>query len=125
MGTLFFLLSWMFQHDYFDTCCFECLLCMCFVFWYLHLFRVIEHVSHGKALQKYAYYCYYYYYFAPLTSAWGTKKKKIASKINTVGAGAHNTAAFSAAVTVTMMLTAIVDPVYIIEPLRCKSMVCH
>ena len=32
MGTLFFMLSWMFQHDYFDTCCFECLICMCFVF---------------------------------------------------------------------------------------------
>ena len=24
--------SWMFQHDYLDTCCFECLVCMCFVF---------------------------------------------------------------------------------------------
>ena len=50
LGTLFFMLSWMFQHDYFDTCCFECLMCMCFVFSYLHLFSPIEHVSHGKAL---------------------------------------------------------------------------
>ena len=32
------------------TCCFECLMCMCFVFLYLHLFSAIEHVSHGKAL---------------------------------------------------------------------------
>ena len=50
MGTLFFMLSWMFQHDSFDTCCFECLICMCFVFLYLHLFSATEHVSHGKAL---------------------------------------------------------------------------
>ena len=27
---------------------------MCFVFWYLHMFSAIEHVSHGKALEKYA-----------------------------------------------------------------------
>ena len=30
--SFFFMLSWMFQHDYLDTCCFECLICMCFVF---------------------------------------------------------------------------------------------
>ena len=46
----FFMLSWMFQHDYLDTCCFECLICMCFLFLYLHLFSAVEHVSHGKAL---------------------------------------------------------------------------
>ena len=28
----------------------------------LHLFSAIEHVSHGKALQKYAHYYYYYYW---------------------------------------------------------------
>ena len=44
------MLSWMFQHDYLDTYCFECLLCMFFVFLYVDLFRAIEHVSHGKAL---------------------------------------------------------------------------
>ena len=33
-----------------DTYCFECLICMCFVFLYLHLFSAVEHVSHGKAL---------------------------------------------------------------------------
>ena len=50
MGNFFILLlSWMFQHDCFNTCCFECLICMCFVFLYLHLFSAIEHVSHGKA----------------------------------------------------------------------------
>ena len=27
-----------------------CLIYMCFVFLYLHLFSAIEHVSHGKAL---------------------------------------------------------------------------
>ena len=32
MGILFFMLSWMFQHDYLDTCCFECLIFMYFVF---------------------------------------------------------------------------------------------
>ena len=47
---IFFMLSWMFQHDYLDTYCFECLICMCFVFLYLHLFSAVEHVLHGKAL---------------------------------------------------------------------------
>ena len=46
------LLSWMFEHDCLDTYCFERLICMCFVFLYLHLFSAIEHVSHGKALWK-------------------------------------------------------------------------
>ena len=49
MGILF-MLSLTFKHDYFDTCCFECLICMRFVFLHLHLFSAIEHVSHGKAL---------------------------------------------------------------------------
>ena len=44
------LLSWMFEPDCLDTCCFGCLICMCFVFLYLHIFSAIEHVSHGKAL---------------------------------------------------------------------------
>ena len=44
------MLSCMFQHDYLDTYCFECLILMCFVFLYLHLLSAIEHVSHGKAL---------------------------------------------------------------------------
>ena len=55
-GFSFSVLCWIFEHDYVDTCCFECLICMCFVFLYLHLFRAIEYVSHGKALQKYAHY---------------------------------------------------------------------
>ena len=46
-GYSFFILNWTF-HDYLDTCCFECLICMCFVFLYLHLFSAIEHVSHGR-----------------------------------------------------------------------------
>ena len=46
----YLLLNWMFEHDCLDTCCFGCLICMCFVFLYLHLFSAIEHVSHGKAL---------------------------------------------------------------------------
>ena len=29
---------------------FECLVCLCFVFLYLHLFSAIEHASHRKAL---------------------------------------------------------------------------
>ena len=32
-----------------------------FFFLYLHLFTANEHVSHGKALQKYAHYHYYFY----------------------------------------------------------------
>ena len=43
------LLSWMFGHDCLDICCFGCLICMCFVFLFLHLFSAIEHVLHGKA----------------------------------------------------------------------------
>ena len=66
LWVVFFMLRWMFQHDYFDTYCFECLICMCFAFLYLHLFSAIEHVSHGKALYKYAH--YYYYYFHPARS---------------------------------------------------------
>ena len=31
MGILF-MLSWMFEHDYLDAYCFECFICMCFVF---------------------------------------------------------------------------------------------
>ena len=50
LWVFFFMLSWMFQHDYLDTYCFECLICMCFVFLYLHLFSAVDHVSHGKAL---------------------------------------------------------------------------
>ena len=50
LSVLFFMLCWVFQHDYLDTCCFECLICMCFVFLHLHLFSPIEHVSYGKAL---------------------------------------------------------------------------
>ena len=50
MGILFFVLRWIFQHVYLDTYCFECLICMRFVFLYLHLFSAMEHVSHGKAL---------------------------------------------------------------------------
>ena len=46
----FFMLSWMFQHDCLDTYCFECLICICFIFLYLHLFSATEHVSHAKAL---------------------------------------------------------------------------
>ena len=49
-GYSFFMLSWMFQNDYLDTGCFECLVCMGFVFLYLHLFSAIEHFSHGKEL---------------------------------------------------------------------------
>ena len=44
MGTFFFFFNCL------DPCCFGCLLCMCFVFLYLHLFSAVEHVSHGKAL---------------------------------------------------------------------------
>ena len=52
------MLSWMFWHDYLDTCCFECLICVCFVVLYLPLFSAIELVSHGKTLSKYAHYHY-------------------------------------------------------------------
>ena len=44
-----FMFSWTFQHDYFDTRCYDCLICMCSVFLYWHLFSAIEHVAHGKA----------------------------------------------------------------------------
>ena len=46
----FKLRNWMFEHNFLDICCFGLLICMCFVFLYLHLFSEIEHVLHGKAL---------------------------------------------------------------------------
>ena len=46
----FKLYSWMFQHDWTPTV-FECLICVCFVFLYLHLFSAIEHVVHEGALE--------------------------------------------------------------------------
>ena len=51
MGVFFFfsLLSWMFQHNCLDTCCFECPICMCIVFLYLHLFSAIDRASYEKA----------------------------------------------------------------------------
>ena len=60
----------MFQHDCLDTYCFECLICMCLVFLYLHLFSATEHVSHGKALWKYAHYYYSYYCLIFVRFAW-------------------------------------------------------
>ena len=48
--TPYLLLSWMFDHDSLDTCCFGRLLCMYLVFLYLYLFSEMEHVSHGKVL---------------------------------------------------------------------------
>ena len=59
MGNFSPLFSWMFHHDCLDTCCFDCLICMCFVFLYSHLFSAVENVSHGKAIYKYAHYYYY------------------------------------------------------------------
>ena len=50
LWVFFFMLNWIFQHDYLDTYCLECLICMCFVFLYLHLFSAVEHVLHRKAL---------------------------------------------------------------------------
>ena len=50
------LLSWMFEHDCLNTCCFVCLICMCFIFLYLHLLGAVEHVSNGKVLKKYNHY---------------------------------------------------------------------
>ena len=41
---------------------FECLICMRFLFLYLHLFSAIEHVLHGKALKKYAHYYHQVWY---------------------------------------------------------------
>ena len=53
------LLSWMFGHDSLDTCCFACLIYMCFVFLYLHLFSTTEQDSHRETLYKYThYYCH-------------------------------------------------------------------
>ena len=50
LWVFFFMLSWMFQHDYFDTYCFESYMHVFCFFVYLHLFSVIEYVSHGKVL---------------------------------------------------------------------------
>ena len=65
------MIVWMFANDCLDTC--WCLICMCFVFFYLHLFSAIEHVSHGKALLKYAHY-YYHYHYVKQTKVNGDRK---------------------------------------------------
>ena len=49
-GYSFLCLAVRFSMIILGTCCFECFVCMCFVFLYLHLFSVIEHVSLGKVL---------------------------------------------------------------------------
>ena len=50
MGVLFLCLIGCFSMIVWTPTLFECLICMRFLFLYLHLFSVIEHVSHGKAL---------------------------------------------------------------------------
>ena len=42
MGTCLKLLSWMFEHDCLDNSCFGYLICICFVFLYLHLFSALS-----------------------------------------------------------------------------------
>ena len=57
-STFFFnpslLLSWMFEHDFWTHAVLGCHICMCVVFLYVRLFSAVQHVSHGKALKKYA-----------------------------------------------------------------------
>ena len=49
-GYSFFFLIGCFSMIVWTPTVFECLICMRFLFLYLHLFSAIEHVSHGKAL---------------------------------------------------------------------------
>ena len=49
-GCSFFCLIGSFSMIVWTPTVFECLICMRFLFLYLHLFSAIEHVSHGKAL---------------------------------------------------------------------------
>ena len=58
-GCSFFCLIGCFSMIVWIPTVFECLICMRFLFLYLHLFSAIEHVSHGKALYKNAHYYYY------------------------------------------------------------------
>ena len=45
------LLSWVFENDCLDTCCFWMSYMHVFLYFlYLHLLSAVEHVSHGKAL---------------------------------------------------------------------------
>ena len=50
VGVLFFCLIGCFSMIVWIPTVFECLICMRFLFLYLHLFNAIAHVSHGKAL---------------------------------------------------------------------------
>ena len=50
MGVLFLCLIGCFSMIVWTPTVFECLICKRFLFLYLHLFRAIEHVSHGKVL---------------------------------------------------------------------------
>ena len=50
MGVLFLCFIGCFSMIVWTPTAFECLICMRFLFVYLHLFSAIEHVSHGQAL---------------------------------------------------------------------------
>ena len=43
-SSTFLLISSTFENDCLDTCCLGCLICLCFIFLYLHLLNAIEHV---------------------------------------------------------------------------------
>ena len=58
----FILFTWMFQHDCLDTYCLECLICMCFVFSYFHLFSACFKWKGALEMRSLYYYYYYYYY---------------------------------------------------------------
>ena len=50
MGVIFLCLIGCFSMIVWTPTVFECLICMRFLFLYLHLFSAVEHVSHGQAL---------------------------------------------------------------------------
>ena len=50
VGVLFSCLIGCFSMIVWTPTVFECLICMRFLFLYLHLFSAIKHVSHGKVL---------------------------------------------------------------------------
>ena len=50
VGVLFFFLIGCFSMIVWTPTVLGCLICMRFLFLYLHLFSAIEHISHGKAL---------------------------------------------------------------------------
>ena len=74
LGFFFSLLSWMFQHDCLDTCCLECLVCMCFGF------APVQHMFYmDRRFRNMLFIIIVIYYYLPSGRASGLESSRPAS----------------------------------------------